>query len=62
MAMHLLKSVFFICVKFAISLVAEHPPGCLNGAADALSVEGRRLHSGGITGGSDTAATKLVVN
>ena len=24
-------------MKFAISLTAEHLPGCLNGAADALS-------------------------
>lgn len=35
--MHLLRRLFFICAKYAISLSAEHLPGHLNGAADALS-------------------------
>ena len=33
----MLRCIFFICAKFAISLTAEQLPRCLNGAADALS-------------------------
>ena len=36
-AAHLLRCLFFICAKYSISLSAEHLPGCLNTAADALS-------------------------
>jgi hypothetical protein len=37
LATHLLRCLFFICARYAVSLSAEHLPGCLNGAADALS-------------------------
>ena len=36
-AMHLLRCLFFICAKYTISLTAEHLPGHVNRAADALS-------------------------
>ena len=36
-ATHLLRCLFFICARYAVSLTAEHLPGHLNGAADALS-------------------------
>ena len=36
-ATHLLRCLFFICARYAVNLTAEHLPGRLNGAADALS-------------------------
>jgi hypothetical protein len=37
LATHLLRCLFFNCARYAVRLSAEHLPGRLNGAADALS-------------------------
>ena len=37
MLMHLLRCLFFYCAQFSFHLSAEHVPGVLNTAADALS-------------------------